>query len=141
MTDQSSLLHSHRMASGSHRFAQGCHNGEGGLLPCISPDGKRIASASLDCTVRMWDAATGEIVAGPFTGHRFCLLCCICTRCETHRLGLARLHASVRDSAKGEVVGPFTGHIDSVYSVAFAPDEKWGFRNRRGRSKSVFWTH
>ena len=35
----------------------------------FSPDGHRIASASLDCTIRVWDATMGEIVAGPFTGH------------------------------------------------------------------------
>jgi WD40 repeat protein len=35
----------------------------------FSPDGQRIASASDDCTIRVWDAATGEVVAGPFTGH------------------------------------------------------------------------
>jgi WD40 repeat protein len=32
----------------------------------FSLDGMRIASGSDDCTVRVWDAATGDAVAGPF---------------------------------------------------------------------------
>jgi WD40 repeat protein len=35
----------------------------------FSPDGKHIASGSYDNTVRVWDADTGRIVSGPFTGH------------------------------------------------------------------------
>ena len=35
----------------------------------FSPDGKHIASGSLNKTIRVWDAETGEIVSGLFTGH------------------------------------------------------------------------
>jgi WD40 repeat protein len=49
----------------------------------FSPDSQRIASASSDGTISLWNPATGEVVAGPFTGH-----------------------------------------TDSVYSVAFSPDGK-----------------
>jgi WD40 repeat protein len=35
----------------------------------ISPDGKRIVTASADKTARLWEADTGEQIGLPFTGH------------------------------------------------------------------------
>jgi WD40 repeat protein len=35
----------------------------------FSPDGKHIVSGSLDKTIRVWDAVTGEVVSGPLQGH------------------------------------------------------------------------
>ena len=34
-----------------------------------SPDGSHIVSGSQDKTIRVWNAATGQCVAGPFQGH------------------------------------------------------------------------
>jgi len=34
-----------------------------------SPDGTRVVSASNDATLRCWDAATGEQIGNPWTGH------------------------------------------------------------------------
>ena len=35
----------------------------------FSPDGQRIVSGSADTTVRLWDAATGQPIGDPLTGH------------------------------------------------------------------------
>ena len=41
---------------------------------CFAPTGKYIASCSDDGTVRVWDAATGEAVGSPLTGHTRCVM-------------------------------------------------------------------
>jgi hypothetical protein len=39
------------------------------LSAAFSPDGKRIVTASLDKTARVWDAATGKAIGKPLKGH------------------------------------------------------------------------
>src|ERR1700760_598537 len=41
------------------------------LVSCItySPDGTCVVSGSLDGTIQVWDARTGDTIAGPFSGH------------------------------------------------------------------------
>src|SRR5208283_710801 len=36
----------------------------------LSPDGRRIATAQFDGSLRLWDTATGQTIGSPFTGHR-----------------------------------------------------------------------
>ncbi|KIO15512.1 hypothetical protein M407DRAFT_87033, partial [Tulasnella calospora MUT 4182] len=37
---------------------------------CLSPDGKLLASASVDKTIRLWNTETRALVGEPLTGHR-----------------------------------------------------------------------
>ena len=93
------------------------------LSVALSPDGMRIVSGSRDKT-RVWDARTGDTIAGPFNGHTGSVSSvafspdgsCIIpgSRDKTIR---------VWDARTGDTVtGPFNGHTRSVSSVAFSPD-------------------
>ncbi|KIK62106.1 hypothetical protein GYMLUDRAFT_242810 [Collybiopsis luxurians FD-317 M1] len=73
-------------------------------------DGKRIVSGSDDCSVRIWDAETGEPQGQPLQGH-------------TNWVNSVALR--IWDAKTGEPQGqPFQGHTSLVNSVAFSPDGK-----------------
>ena len=90
----------------------------------FSPDGQRIASGSRDCTIRVWDATTGELVAGPFTGHTGSIESIAFSPGGQHIASGSR-DGTIRvwDAAAGEIfAGPFTSHASKVHSVAYSPD-------------------
>ncbi len=90
----------------------------------FSPDGTRIASASADSTVRVWDAATGQPVGDPLTGHTGTVQS-VAFSPDGTRLASGGADQTVRlwDPATGQPVGdPLTGHTGAVSSVAFSPD-------------------
>jgi WD40 repeat protein len=89
----------------------------------FSPDGQRIGSASADGTICVLDAATGEVVARPFTGHTDGVNC-VAFSPDGRRIASASTDDTIRvwDAVTGEVVaGPFTGHTNLVRCVAFSP--------------------
>jgi len=90
----------------------------------FSPDGHRLASASKDATVRLWDADTGEPIGAPLTGHGD-LVVSVAFSPDGHRLASASKDATVRlwDADAGQPIGnPLTGHTGGVRGVAFSPD-------------------
>ena len=90
----------------------------------ISPDGHRLASASLDHTVRLWNADTGQPIGAPLTGHTGQVFD-VAFSPDGHRLASASGDNTVRlwDADTGQPIGqPLTGHTDAVRSVAFSPD-------------------
>ncbi len=88
----------------------------------ISPDGKRIASASLDGTLKIWDAVSGATVL-TITGHEGGVNG-VAFSPDGMRVASAGVDKIVRiwDALSGQGTFMLRGHADEVSSVAFSPD-------------------
>ena len=96
----------------------------GVLSVAFSPDGTRIVSGSHDYTIRVWDARSGDVVAGPFEGHTDYVRSVAFSPDGTRIVsGSDDRTIRVWDARSGDVIaGPFEGHTSDVMSVAFSPD-------------------
>ncbi|MDZ7996175.1 MAG: caspase family protein, partial [Nostoc sp. EspVER01] len=90
----------------------------------FSPDGKTIASASLDKSVKLWDAATGQSIS-TLKGHSD-VVRGVAFSPDGKTIASASSDKSVKlwDAATGQSISTLKGHSDKVYSVAFSPDGK-----------------
>jgi hypothetical protein len=90
----------------------------------FSPDGRTLATASRDMTVRLWDVGSNEPIGRPFTGHTD-LVMRVAFSPDGRILATASQDKTVRlwDLAEHKPIGrPFTGHIHWVTGIAFSPD-------------------
>ncbi|KAF4612757.1 hypothetical protein D9613_011725 [Agrocybe pediades] len=92
----------------------------------FSPDGATFASGSQDGSVCIWDANSGEIVAGPFMEHTHYV------HCVTYSPDNSKVASGSYDNTiciwdvrTGNLLaGPLKEHDHFVFSVCFSPDSK-----------------
>lgn len=92
-----------------------------------SPDGERIASASWDETVQVWDAVNGRNAYHPYTGHSSAVLT-VAWSPDGKRIasgaGGNDKTVQVWDATTGARLLTYQGHSNLVASVAWSPDGK-----------------
>ena len=90
----------------------------------FSPDGKTVASGSHDCTVRLWDTATGAALH-TLEGHRGSVTA-VAFSPDGKTVASGSRDCTVRlwDAATGAALHTLEGHKTMVSTVAFSPDGK-----------------
>jgi len=89
-----------------------------------SPNGCYIVTGSLDTTIRIWDAETGDAVGKPLEGHTDSVESVAYSPDGRHIIsGSGDNTIRIWNAETGSAVGkPLEGHIDRVASVAYSPD-------------------
>jgi hypothetical protein len=91
-------------------------------VAAFSPDGTRVLTGFGYNTARLWDAATGKVVA-TLAGHTAPVLAVAFSPDGTRALTGSSDHtARLWDAATGTAVATLSGHTAPITAVAFSPD-------------------
>ncbi|KAI0346188.1 WD40 repeat-like protein [Trametopsis cervina] len=92
----------------------------------VSPDGRILATAHYDCTVKLWNAVTGEHVGESFVGHTdFVRSVVFSPDGKIIASGSDDMTVCLWNASTGKQIGnDLCGHTSPVLSVAFSPDQQ-----------------
>jgi Flp pilus assembly protein TadD len=104
----------------------------------MSPDGRRIVTASWDGTARVWDAATGRPLTPPLKHHGWVWLAAFSR--EGARILTASDDGTARvwEVATGNPVTPPLKHGGAIRSAAFSPDGRFVVTGSLDRTARVW---
>ena len=90
----------------------------------FSPDGKSLASASWDNSIKLWDASSGSLLR-TLSGHSDSVTS-VAFSPDGKSLASASYDNSIKlwDASSGSLLRTLSGHSNTVSSVAFSPDGK-----------------
>src|SRR5262245_61404203 len=105
-----------------HLCLVAAHKTNGFNSVAFSPDGRIIAAGSDDCTIKLWDAQTGQLLRS-LEGHTNSVLS-VAFSPDGQVLASGSYDNSVKlwAVASGQLLRSLEGHTNSVQSVAFSPD-------------------
>jgi WD40 repeat protein len=90
----------------------------------IDPDGKILATASEDKTIKLWDLDKGEL-KNNLTGHDDAVLCLAYSKDGKYLASGGKDHnVKIWDAATGKELANIEAHLNHVTCLAFSPDGK-----------------